>query len=100
MHGSLKSITVRKPKRDAGPKHKGDGKFRHPHRYCRGAQSMLLTDFSDRSTWMMKISVTLLFWSCVTLGFFNSVSVLPFTPKCLQLIPGCIWGWFSPSDSG
>jgi hypothetical protein len=24
--------TVRKTKRDAGPKHEGDGKFRHPHR--------------------------------------------------------------------
>jgi hypothetical protein len=24
--------TVRKDKRDAGPQHKGDGKFRHPYR--------------------------------------------------------------------
>jgi hypothetical protein len=24
--------TVRKAKRDAGPQHKGDGKFRHPYR--------------------------------------------------------------------
>jgi hypothetical protein len=36
------------------------------------AQSLVLTDFSDRSTWMMEFSVTLVFWSCVTLGFFNS----------------------------
>jgi hypothetical protein len=39
----------------------------------REAQSLVLTDFSDRSTWMMEFSVTLVFWSCVTLGFFNSV---------------------------
>jgi hypothetical protein len=37
------------------------------------AQSLVLTDFSDRSTWMMEFSVTLVFWSCVTLGFFNIV---------------------------
>jgi hypothetical protein len=24
--------TVRKTQRDAGPKHEGDGKFRHPHK--------------------------------------------------------------------
>jgi hypothetical protein len=24
--------TVKKAERDAGPKHEGDGKFRHPHR--------------------------------------------------------------------
>jgi hypothetical protein len=39
----------------------------------REAQSLLLTDFSDRSTRMMEFSVTLVFCSCVTLGFFNSV---------------------------
>jgi hypothetical protein len=33
---------------------------------------MVLTDFSDHSTWMMEFSVTLVFWSCATLGFFNS----------------------------
>jgi hypothetical protein len=33
---------------------------------------MVLTDFSDHSTWMMEFSVTLVFWSCVTLGFLNS----------------------------
>jgi hypothetical protein len=26
------SLTVRKAKRDTGPQHKGDGKFRHPYR--------------------------------------------------------------------
>jgi endonuclease V-like protein UPF0215 family len=36
---------------------------------------MELTDFSDHSTWMMEFSVTLVFWSCVTLGFFNSVEI-------------------------
>jgi hypothetical protein len=39
----------------------------------REAQSLVLTDFSDRSTWMMEFSVTLVFWSCVTLDFLNSV---------------------------
>jgi hypothetical protein len=38
----------------------------------REAQSLVLTDFSDHSTWMMEFSVTLVFWSYVTLGFFNS----------------------------
>jgi hypothetical protein len=40
----------------------------------REAQSLVLTDFSDRSTWMMEFSISLVFWSCVTLGFFNSVN--------------------------
>jgi hypothetical protein len=39
----------------------------------RETQSLMLTDFSDRSTWMMEFSVTLVFWSCVTLGFLNSL---------------------------
>jgi hypothetical protein len=30
----------------------------------REAQSLGLTDFSDRSSWMMEFSVTLVFWSC------------------------------------
>jgi hypothetical protein len=38
----------------------------------REAQSLVLTDFSDRSTWIMEFSVTLVFWSFVTLGFINS----------------------------
>jgi hypothetical protein len=38
----------------------------------REAQSLVLTDFSDRSTWIMEFSDTLVFWSCVTLDFFNS----------------------------
>jgi hypothetical protein len=39
----------------------------------RGAQSMLLADFSNHSMWMMEFSITLVFRSCVTLGIFNSV---------------------------
>jgi hypothetical protein len=39
----------------------------------REAQSLVLTDFSDCSTWIMEFSVTLMFWSCVTLGFFLTV---------------------------
>jgi hypothetical protein len=38
----------------------------------REAQSLVLTDFS----WMMEFSVTLVFWSSVTLGFFNSEGTL------------------------
>jgi hypothetical protein len=33
---------------------------------------LVLTDFSDRPTWMMEFSVTLVFWSCVMRGFFYS----------------------------
>jgi hypothetical protein len=52
-------FTVRKANRDAGPQHKGD---RHPYTVDREAQSLVLTDFSDRSTWMMEFSVILMFW--------------------------------------
>jgi hypothetical protein len=45
----------------------------------REAQSLVLTDFSDCSTWMMKFSVTLVFWSCVMLSFFNSVGSQHYT---------------------
>jgi hypothetical protein len=48
--------TVKKAKFDAGPKHTNDGKFRHIY-----------------SMWMAEFSVTPMFWSCVTLGFSNSV---------------------------
>jgi hypothetical protein len=60
--------TVRKAKRDAGPQHK-ENSFTHTNREV---QYLVLTDFSDRSMWMIEFSVTLVFWSCVTLGFFNS----------------------------
>jgi hypothetical protein len=41
----------------------------------KGAQSMLLADFSNHSMWMLEFSVTFVFWSCVMLGFFNSGSM-------------------------
>jgi hypothetical protein len=43
--------------------------------------SMLLTDFSDRSMWMMEFYVTHMFWSCVTLSLFKRISAyrFPFT---------------------
>jgi hypothetical protein len=44
----------------------------------REARSLVMTDFSDRSTWMAEFFVTLMFWSCVTLGFFNSVMLFKF----------------------
>jgi hypothetical protein len=34
---------------------------------------MLLADFSDRSMWLAEFSVTHMFWSCVTRGFFLTV---------------------------
>jgi hypothetical protein len=37
------------------------------------ARSMLLADFSHLSMWMTEFSITHMFWSCVTLGFVNSV---------------------------
>jgi hypothetical protein len=43
----------------------------------REAQSLVLTDFSDRSMWMMKFSVTLVFWSCVTLSFLTVLLYFP-----------------------
>jgi hypothetical protein len=72
LHTEILIYTVKKAERDAGPQHKGDGKFRHPYTVDREALSLVLTAFSDRSTWMTEFSVTLVFWSCVTLGFFNS----------------------------
>jgi hypothetical protein len=38
--------------------------------------SMWMTNFSDLSTWMTEFSVTLMLYSCVTLGFCNSVLTL------------------------
>jgi hypothetical protein len=37
-----------------------------------------LGTFFLRKWWMMEFSVTLVFWSCVTLGFFNSVAEVTF----------------------
>jgi hypothetical protein len=37
------------------------------------AGSIWMTDFSGRSMWMTEFSVALMFWSCVTPGFFTSV---------------------------
>jgi hypothetical protein len=37
------------------------------------AQSMWMTDFSDRSTWMTEFFAIHMFWSCATLGFSNTV---------------------------
>jgi hypothetical protein len=41
----------------------------------REPQSLVLTDFSDRSTGIMEFYVTLVFCACVTLGIFNSVFI-------------------------
>jgi hypothetical protein len=50
---------LRVVKRYAGPKHEGDGKLCHPHRLSGPIYSMLMTDFSDHSTWTKEFSVTL-----------------------------------------
>jgi hypothetical protein len=58
--------------RDAGVKHKGDGKFRQSHRLSGPIYCMLMTDFSDLSMLMTEFSVTLVLCSRLTLGFCNS----------------------------
>jgi hypothetical protein len=63
--------TVQKAERDTGPKHEGDGKFHHPRRMigkiCQHRRLGPCIYVGDG------IFVTLVFWSCVTLGFSNSV---------------------------
>jgi hypothetical protein len=63
--------TVRKAKREAA--HNTRVTENSVTHIDREAQSLALTDFSDRSTWMMEFSVTLVFWSCVTLSFLTVV---------------------------
>jgi hypothetical protein len=36
-------------------------------------RSMLMMEFSDRPMWITEFSVTLMFWACVTLGFYKNV---------------------------
>jgi hypothetical protein len=48
---------VRKTKRDEGPKHVCDGKFRHPH-IDSAARSMWMPEFSDSSMCVTEFSVT------------------------------------------
>jgi hypothetical protein len=36
-------------------------------------KSVIYIDRAARPMWMTEFSVTYMFWSCVTLGFFNSV---------------------------
>jgi hypothetical protein len=40
----------------------------------RAARSLYMKDFPDSFMRMTEFSVTLMFWSCVTLGFSNSVA--------------------------
>jgi hypothetical protein len=70
-NSAAEGYTFEKAERDAGPKHKGDGKFRHPRRTIgkiRQHQRLVLSIYMGDG-----ISVTFVLWSCVTLGFFNSV---------------------------
>jgi hypothetical protein len=59
---------------------KGYRKFRHPQipigKIYRVARSMLMTDFSDGSTWMTEFSVTNTGGVCVMFGFLNKKGVL------------------------
>jgi hypothetical protein len=61
----LYSYTVTKAKRDAGPQHMGDGKYRHQRRLSRWG-----------SMWMTEFSVNLMLWACVTRGFFLTVYII------------------------
>jgi hypothetical protein len=60
--------TVTKAKHDAGAQHKGDGKFRHPHR---SVGKIRQQHSSGRSSYMIAgIFRHPCFCSCVTHGFF------------------------------
>jgi hypothetical protein len=65
-------ITVKKAERDAGPKHEGDGKFHHPRRTIGKIRQHQRLGWASLSIWVTEFSVTLVLWSCVTLGFSNS----------------------------
>jgi hypothetical protein len=62
----LSYITVKKAERDARPKYEGDVKFHHPRRTIGKINTR---DWPSLSIWVAKFSVTLVLWSCVTLGF-------------------------------
>jgi hypothetical protein len=57
--GSL--ATVRKAKRDAGPQHEGDGKFRHPRRTIGKIRHQHRS--GPKSMWMTEFSVTHMLWA-------------------------------------
>jgi hypothetical protein len=57
LFGYQDIYTGTKTERVAGPIYVDDGKFRHPHRSSVPI-SLLMTDFSDASIWMMEFSVT------------------------------------------
>jgi hypothetical protein len=45
----------------------------------RSEKSVIHIDRAAESMWMTEFSVTYMFWSCVTLGFSNSVYIPSFT---------------------
>jgi hypothetical protein len=73
LNGSKTCCVLRKAKRDEGPKHVCDGKFRQRHRL---SGSINVVGGFSRSfyvcRWRNFPSPMHMFWSCVTLGFFNS----------------------------
>jgi hypothetical protein len=64
-------VSLLKKKRNAGAQHVGAG-ISVIH-MGRAVQSMWMPYFSDLSTWMTEFSVTGMLYSCITLGFCNSV---------------------------
>jgi hypothetical protein len=66
--------TVTKAKHEAGAQNKDDGKFHHPHTVYRSEKSVINIDRDAQSMLLMEFSVTLVFCSCVTHGFFRPFS--------------------------
>jgi hypothetical protein len=77
--------TVKKARRDAEPKHEGDGKFHHPSRTIGKTRQHQRLGLSIYCIWVTEFSVTLALWSCVTLGFSNSVTCKNFRMMLSQI---------------
>jgi hypothetical protein len=65
------NTTVKKAERDAGPKHKCDENSIIFVIWSEKSANNI--DWAPLSTWATEVSDTFLLWSCVTLGFSNSV---------------------------
>jgi hypothetical protein len=72
IHEHILLKTVRKAKRDSGPKHGDDRKFRRPRRMIGKIRHQHTVDWAAQAMWMTEFYVTLMFKACVTLGFANS----------------------------
>jgi hypothetical protein len=56
--------TVRKPKRDIGPQHEGDGKFSHPHRLSGPIYFFFLKTLLKKNKIILYYSTYNTVWSC------------------------------------